>query len=77
MSQARLRRRFPVPGFGRRRFRRSPAGYGLGLALCKWIAEVHHASLTVKSAPGKGSVFTVIFPALPLQAGGVQSTHGG
>ncbi len=37
-------------------------GYGLGLAFCQWIAKVHHAALTVKSVPGQGSEFSVLFP---------------
>lgn len=37
-------------------------GYGLGLAFCKWIAQVHHAEINVQSTPGKGSSFTVKFP---------------
>jgi signal transduction histidine kinase len=39
--------------------------FGLGLALCKWIADVHGASISVRSAPGRGSEFTVKFPAWP------------
>ncbi|MDH4269386.1 MAG: ATP-binding protein, partial [Dehalococcoidia bacterium] len=35
-------------------------GYGLGLAICKSIVELHHGSITVRSALGKGSTFTVI-----------------
>jgi len=37
-------------------------GYGLGLAICKSIVELHHGSITVRSALGKGSTFTVILP---------------
>ncbi len=36
-------------------------GYGLGLAFCKWIADVHHAAITVESEPGCGSTFIVSF----------------
>ncbi len=38
------------------------SGYGLGLSLCKWIADVHNASISVQSIFGKGSTFTVVFP---------------
>lgn len=37
--------------------RSSVEGSGLGLAIAKWIAEMHHANLTVTSAVGKGSTF--------------------
>ena len=34
-------------------------GAGLGLALAKWIAERHGATIHVKSTPGQGSIFTL------------------
>ena len=37
-------------------------GAGLGLALTKKIVELQHGIITVESAPGQGSVFTVILP---------------
>lgn len=37
-------------------------GTGLGLALCKKIAEEHGGTLEVESAPGMGSVFTLTLP---------------
>lgn len=37
-------------------------GYGLGLAICKSIVELHHGSITVRSALKKGSTFTVMLP---------------
>jgi signal transduction histidine kinase len=39
----------------------APTGLGLGLAICSQIAEMHHASIDVESAPGEGSTFTVRF----------------
>jgi len=37
-------------------------GSGLGLTLVKHIAEAHGGHIKVESEPGKGSVFSVIFP---------------
>ncbi len=37
-------------------------GNGLGLAIAKWIADLHHAELLVDSEQQRGSVFTVVFP---------------
>jgi heavy metal sensor kinase len=44
---------------------RQKDGAGLGLALAKWIAEGHEATIDVASTPGAGSTFTVRFLALP------------
>lgn len=38
-------------------------GYGIGLALCMQIAQAHGGTIEAESEPGKGSVFTVYFPA--------------
>ncbi len=38
------------------------AGSGLGLHLSKRIAEMHNGTLTVESAVGKGSTFTLALP---------------
>ena len=48
------------------RFYQSDSGHvgsGIGLALVKNLAELHHGGVSVDSAPGKGSCFTVWFPA--------------
>ncbi len=42
---------------------RGAGGTGLGLAIARMVAERHHGTLRVESAPGAGSVFTVRLPA--------------
>jgi heavy metal sensor kinase len=37
-------------------------GTGLGLAIAKWIAEIHHADLSVSSELHKGTVFRLAVP---------------
>lgn len=38
------------------------SGFGLGLALAQGIAELHRSRIEVSSTPGRGSVFSVVFP---------------
>jgi heavy metal sensor kinase len=42
---------------------RSEGGSGLGLPIVKWIVEAHHGSVSLESAPERGSSFTVSLPA--------------
>ncbi|HEY6222574.1 MAG TPA: ATP-binding protein [Gemmatimonadales bacterium] len=37
-------------------------GVGLGLAICKWIAEAHGGTIEVQSRPGRGTTFSVTLP---------------
>jgi two-component system, OmpR family, sensor histidine kinase BaeS len=39
------------------------AGYGLGLAIAKRIADAHGGHIEVTSTVGKGAVFTIFLPA--------------
>ncbi|MFI0222139.1 ATP-binding protein [Streptomyces lydicus] len=38
-------------------------GTGLGLSIVKSIAEAHGGTVSVRTAPGEGSTFTVTLPA--------------
>jgi signal transduction histidine kinase len=49
-------------------------GTGLGLAVAKKIVDEHEGSISVKSAPGEGTTFTVRLPVYHLNDSG--STHG-
>jgi two-component system phosphate regulon sensor histidine kinase PhoR len=50
------------------RLSRSKEGSGLGLAIVKHVARAHHARVTVESAPGQGSRFTIVLPAAPISS---------
>ena len=41
---------------------RALGGAGLGLSIARWIVEAHGGTLSVESAPGHGSAFTVEIP---------------
>ncbi len=44
---------------------REGSGTGLGLALVRSIAQLHHGSIDVSSTPGQGSCFRVTLPLAP------------
>lgn len=41
---------------------RATGGFGIGLYLCRLIAEAHNGQLTITSTPGKGTMVTVSLP---------------
>ena len=58
-----------LPHLFRRFYRVDPArsrntgGAGLGLAICKSFVEAHEGAISVESAAGRGTVFTIDLPA--------------
>lgn len=40
----------------------SSSGSGLGLGMCRFVAEVHGGDVTIDSSPGRGSRFTIRIP---------------
>lgn len=47
------------------RTRNPGSGFGLGLSIAYWIAQLHGGTIEVTSSEGKGSTFTVWLPAIP------------
>jgi two-component system sensor histidine kinase HydH len=43
-------------------FTTKPSGTGLGLAIVHKIIEAHQGDIKVESAPGKGTVFSIVLP---------------
>ncbi|MBU1821360.1 MAG: PAS domain-containing protein [Bacteroidetes bacterium] len=50
--------------FARLNGRSEYSGHGLGLAICKVVAEQHGGSITVESQPNAGTTFTILLPVL-------------
>jgi heavy metal sensor kinase len=55
---------------------RDAGGAGLGLAICRSIAEAHQGSLTVTSTPARGSTFRLSLPCDASPAAGVPQHTG-
>ena len=43
-------------------------GLGLGLAFCRWGVEANNGRIYARSLPGRGCVFTIDLPRLPVAA---------
>ena len=42
-------------------------GFGLGLSISQWIVQAHGGTINVQSRLGRGTVFTVVLPAVPAE----------
>lgn len=50
-------------------------GFGLGLAISKWIAQAHGGTLEVQSRLGRGSTFTVTLPLAGFPGSGMTGEY--
>ncbi|MBA4329180.1 MAG: hypothetical protein C0428_13205 [Polaromonas sp.] len=72
-----LPRMFEMFSRGDRDSARTQGGLGIGLALSRRLAEMHHGSLDARSGGiGQGSEFTVRLPVAEVAQGGISSPAG-
>jgi len=48
---------------------KSFAGLGIGLTIVKHLVDIHHGTIEVESAPGKGATFRVLLPMYSARDG--------
>ena len=59
----------------RSRNARNEKGIGLGLSIIKAVVDAHGGHITLDSAPGKGSTFTLVLPVQPRAFPGYSHKH--
>jgi signal transduction histidine kinase len=47
---------------------RDSGGFGLGLAIARWAAEVNGGRIELESRDGRGSLFRIVLPLPPVGA---------
>ena len=62
MSEETLAKLFHSKDHPNRQGTGNEQGSGIGLRLCKELAELHNGQISVESEPGEGSVFTLMIP---------------
>ncbi len=65
-----------LPSVFERFFTTKEGGLGLGLAVCRQMAEAHNGTIRIESTPGRGTRVVVRLPRRPLAGLGVPTAGG-